>query len=104
MTLKLRAVFLLLLTAGLFARSAPLSGQIESSAPVYERGILALNQALRDLANPFTVMAVAASASDIDYGTIAYYRRRLGAKTIITLATRDETGEKGRARRFQEET
>lgn len=104
MTLKLRAVFLLLLTAGLFARSATLPARSDSSAPVYERGIVALNQALRDLGNPFTVMAVAASAADIDYGTIAYYRKRLGARTIITLATRDEAGEKGAARRFQEET
>ena len=104
MTLKLRAVFLLLLTAGLFARSAPPPARSDSSAPVFERGIIALNQALRDLGNPFTVMAVAASAADIDYGTIAFYRKRLGAKTIITLATRDETGEKGAARRFQEET
>ncbi|HEX5734589.1 MAG TPA: PIG-L family deacetylase [Blastocatellia bacterium] len=104
MTLKLRAVFLLLLMAGFFAKSASLPARSDSSAPVSERGILALNQALRDLGNPFTVMAVAASAADIDYSTIAYYRKRLGARTIITLATRDETGEKGAARRFQEET
>ena len=104
MTLKLRAVFLFLITIALFARSASPSARNDQSAPVYEKGIVALNQALRDLANPFTVMAVAASAADIDYPTIAYYRKRLGAKTIITLATRDETGEKGAARRFQEET
>lgn len=104
MTLKLRAVFPLLLTVGLFARSAALPARSDSGGPVYERGVVALNQALRDLGNPFTVMAVAASAADIDYATIAYYRKRLGAKTIITLATRDETGEKGAARRFQEET
>ncbi|HJQ69079.1 MAG TPA: PIG-L family deacetylase [Blastocatellia bacterium] len=104
MKLKLRAVFLLLMTVALLAKSAPLAAQADTSKQVYERGIVALDQALRDLSNPYTVMAVAASAGDIDYGTIAYYRKRLGAKTVITVATRDETGEKGAARRFQEET
>ena len=104
MTLKLRAVFLLLITIIFFARGVPLTARGDSTPAGHERGIVALNQSLRDLANPYTVMAIAASAADIDYGTIAYYRKRLGAKTIITLATRDETGERGSARRFQEET
>src|SRR5687768_11664702 len=104
MTLKLRAVFLLLITINFFARPLSQSARSDSTLSGYEKGIVALNQALRDLTNPFTVMAVAASAADIDYSTVAYYRKRLGARTIITLATRDETGEKGAARRFQEET
>ncbi len=69
-----------------------------------ERGLVALNQALKDLANPFIVMAVVASAADIDYPTIAYYRKKLGARCVITIATRDEAGEKGAPPAWQEET
>ncbi len=57
-----------------------------------ERGLIALNQSLRDLTNPFTVMCVAAHAEDIDFGTLAYYRKNLGARTVILLATRNEGG------------
>lgn len=57
-----------------------------------ERGIVALDQALRELANPFTVMAIAARPEDADYATLAYYRKKLGARTVILFATRGESG------------
>jgi LmbE family N-acetylglucosaminyl deacetylase len=55
-----------------------------------DRGIVALDQALRDLTNPYTVMFVAAHPLDADYGTMAYYRKRLGARVVLLLATRGE--------------
>ncbi|MEW6207202.1 MAG: PIG-L family deacetylase [Acidobacteriota bacterium] len=57
-----------------------------------ERGMIALDQLLRDLLNPFTVMCLAAHAEDIDFGTLAYYRKNLGARTVVLLATRNEGG------------
>jgi LmbE family N-acetylglucosaminyl deacetylase len=55
-----------------------------------ERGIVALDQTLRELTNPFTVMCVAASPDGIDDGTLAYYHKNLGARAVIVLATRGE--------------
>lgn len=55
-----------------------------------ERGIVALDQTLRELTNPFTVMCVAASPGEIDDGTLAYYHKKLGARAVIVLATRGE--------------
>ena len=109
---KLRFCFLFLITSTLLANSVSLFSKshaqpsaMRDAAPYgYERGAAALNQALKDLANPFAVMAVGASAADIDYQTIAYYRKKLGARCVITLATRDEAGEKGASRAWQEET
>ncbi|HXG64250.1 MAG TPA: PIG-L family deacetylase, partial [Blastocatellia bacterium] len=60
---------------------------------IEERGIVALDQFLRAMSNPFTVMCVAARADDVDYGTLAYYRKKIGARTVIVLATRGEGGE-----------
>lgn len=58
-----------------------------------ERGIVALDQALRDLGNPFTVMAVVARPEDADYAMLAHHRKKLGARTVIVFATRGESGE-----------
>jgi len=55
-----------------------------------ERGIVALDQSLRELTNPFTIVSVAAHVEDVDAGTLAYCRKKLGARTVIVLATRDE--------------
>jgi len=55
-----------------------------------ERGIVALNQSLRDLTNPFTVLSIAARPGDEDDGTLAYVRKNLGARTVILFATRGE--------------
>ena len=48
---------------------------------------MALNQALRELSNPYSVMCVAAHLSDIDWGTLAYYHKKLGARALVVLAT-----------------
>ncbi|HEV8481966.1 MAG TPA: PIG-L family deacetylase [Blastocatellia bacterium] len=59
---------------------------------VEDRGITALDQVLRELTNPYSVMCVAGSCDDVDWGTLAYYHKRLGARVILVLATR--SGEK----------
>jgi LmbE family N-acetylglucosaminyl deacetylase len=58
-----------------------------------ERGILALDQTLRELSNPFSVMFIAASPADVDEGAIAYLRRNRGARVYIIFATRGEGGD-----------
>lgn len=55
-----------------------------------ERGIVALDQSLREIANPFTVLCIAARPGDEDDGTLAYVRKKLGARTVILFATRGE--------------
>jgi LmbE family N-acetylglucosaminyl deacetylase len=55
-----------------------------------ERGVLALDQALRDLSNPYTVACMALEPGYEDQGTLAYYRRKYGSRTIIIYATRGE--------------
>jgi LmbE family N-acetylglucosaminyl deacetylase len=58
-----------------------------------ERGIIALDQALRELANPFTVMFIAADPADVDEGTLALLRRNRGARVVLVFATRGEGGD-----------
>ena len=36
-------------------------------------------------------MCVAATQEDVDWGTLAYYHRKMGARTIVVLATRTES-------------
>jgi LmbE family N-acetylglucosaminyl deacetylase len=55
-----------------------------------ERGILVLDQTLRELSNPFSVMFIATSPADVDEGAIAYLRRNRGARALIVFATRGE--------------
>ena len=56
-----------------------------------ERGLVALDQALRTITNPFTVVCVAARPGDEDDGTLAYLRKKLGARTVMLFATRGES-------------
>lgn len=58
-----------------------------------ERGIVALDQSLRELTNPFTLMTVAARPEDADYATLAYYRKKHGARTVLVFFTRGESGQ-----------
>lgn len=83
-----------LLQSGGFSRfnAAQTSSEIFRNSLEGERGLVALDQSLRGLTNPFTVMCLAAHAEDIDFGTLAYYRKNLGARTVILLATRNEGG------------
>jgi LmbE family N-acetylglucosaminyl deacetylase len=73
---------------------AQAAGSRVQTAPVEdERGIVALDQSLRDLANPYTLMCVAAHPDDADYAALALYRKKLGARTVIVIATRGESRE-----------
>ncbi|HKP85411.1 MAG TPA: PIG-L family deacetylase [Blastocatellia bacterium] len=58
-----------------------------------ERGLVALDQTLRALTNPYTVACIAAHPDDVDEDALAYYRKNLGARTVIVFATRGEGGE-----------
>src|SRR5262245_29538954 len=55
-----------------------------------ERGVVALDQALRELTNPFTVVSIAARPGDEDDGALAYVRKKLGARVVTLFATRGE--------------
>src|SRR6185436_18009814 len=93
----------LIVSLALFLRAAPdgrslengssLEGsQIESSRATVddERGIVALDQSLREITNPFTVLCLAARPGDEDDGTLAYVRKKLGARAVVLIATRGE--------------
>lgn len=74
--------------------SAPLSSQRAAATTAEdERGIVALDQTLRELANPFSVMLIAAAPDDVDEGTLAFLRRNRGARVVIVFATRGEGGD-----------
>jgi len=84
------------ITSGILFLNLPISAQSPRS-PVSdkpsvpeERGIAALDQSLRELSNPFTVMAIAARPEDADYATLAYCRKKLGARTVLVFLTRGE--------------
>lgn len=64
------------------------------SLPPEERGSVALDQALRDLTNPFTVLSIAVRPGESDDGTLALYRKSFGARTVMLFATRGETGDR----------
>src|SRR5882724_11733171 len=55
-----------------------------------ERGIVALDQSLREITNPFTVLCIAARPGDEDDGALAYVRKKLGARAVVLFATRGE--------------
>ncbi|MFY9607260.1 MAG: PIG-L family deacetylase [Blastocatellia bacterium] len=59
-----------------------------------ERGSVAVDQALQDLTNPFTVLSIAARPGETDDGTLALYRKALGARTVMLFATRGEAGDR----------
>ncbi len=61
-----------------------------AETPQDERGLVALDQALREITSPFTVLCVAARPGDEDDGALAYLRRKLGARTVMLFATRGE--------------
>src|SRR5215471_1529805 len=56
-----------------------------------ERGIISLDQTLREITNPFTVLSIAARPGDEDDGTLAYVRKKLGARVVMLFATRGES-------------
>lgn len=94
--LILSIIALLQTTAPAFAVGATTSQLTQPDAPPMvedERGILALDQTLRELSNPFSVMFIAVSPADVDEGTLAYLRRNRGARVVIVFATRGEGGD-----------
>ncbi len=98
---KMKQAFLLLTAIALLFHNVGVSaGSIEisdasASLPALEdeRGLVALDQTLRALTNPFTILAIAAHPDDVDEGTLAYYHKNFGARTVIAFATRGEGGE-----------
>src|SRR2546426_10148783 len=67
------------------AQAQPQQARIED-----ERGIVALDQSLREITNPFTVLCIAARPGDEDNGALAYVRKKLGARAVLLFATRGE--------------
>jgi LmbE family N-acetylglucosaminyl deacetylase len=65
------------------------AGRAEAQ-PDDERGLVALDQSLREITNPFTVLCIAARPGDEDDGSLAYIRKKLGARAVILYATRGE--------------
>ena len=98
LTLNMRPIAILLVSAILIFGAPRYSSSLAVAASQQttnqqvedERGIVALNQSLRDLTNPFTVLSIAARPGDEDDGTLAYVRKNLGARTVILFATRGE--------------
>lgn len=85
---KILSLLLLLIVAG---GAGALGSPDRAREPVIEeRGVVALDQALRDVSSPYTILAVAAHAEDIDRGTLAYYRKKVGARTVIVVVTRGD--------------
>jgi len=78
--------FLILLCAGISAVSETHEGWLP-------RGEVALNQAVTDLTNNMTIMCLAAHPDDEDGATLTYYRKKLGVRTAILVATRGEGGQ-----------
>ena len=68
-------------------------GRIARTGVEEERGLVALDQTLREINNPFTVLNVATHPDDIDEATLAYAHKNLGARAIIVFATRGEARE-----------
>lgn len=62
-------------------------------AAALELGEVAFQQAMKDLANDFRMMCVAAHPDDEDGATLAYYRMMHGVKTYAVIATRGEGGQ-----------
>lgn len=74
--------------------STPSSRQPDAMVTLEEeRGLVALDQTLRELANPFSVMFIAAAPDDVDEGALAFLRRQRGARVVIVFATRGEGGD-----------
>lgn len=88
------AIVLSLLAGEISPRSSSFAPQAfarHSQATIEdERGIVALDQTLREITNPFTVLSIAARPGDEDDGALAYVRKNLGARAVVLFATRGE--------------
>lgn len=91
------AVGVLLVSSMLFA-AAPAGvlarqGVAGDETSLGDRGLVAREQALLDLTNPFTVMCVACHPDDEDGLTLTLERRKFGARTVTLFATSGEGGQ-----------
>src|SRR5262249_22366824 len=68
----------------------PIDGARSASAVDDERGLVALDQALRDITNTLTVLCIAARTGDEDDAALSYLRKKLGARVVILFVTRGE--------------
>lgn len=62
-------------------------------AALADRGLVAREQAMLDLTNPFTIMCVACHPDDEDGLTLTLERRKFGARTVTLFATSGEGGQ-----------
>jgi LmbE family N-acetylglucosaminyl deacetylase len=79
-------ILLVMIFTNLAAAQSPLSPPAPPPAQL-------VYQPLLDLSFPFTVLAIAAHPDDEDSDTLAYYRTKYGARTVIVLGTRGEGGQ-----------
>jgi hypothetical protein len=56
-----------------------------------ENGVVALDQTLREITNPFTVLSVSARPGDEDDGALAYVRKKLGARAVMLFGPEAKT-------------
>ena len=101
-SIQMKIALTLIVSFALFTRAGPegrpfiqpgsFSESLQASETTVEdeRGIVALDQSLREMTNPFTVLCIAARPGDEDDGALAYVRKKLGARAVILFATRGE--------------
>jgi LmbE family N-acetylglucosaminyl deacetylase len=88
-----RAVLLLLCCAALSMAQATLARQSVAPSAEDKSERVALYQALLDVANPWTVMCVAAHPDDEDGATLTVLRRKYGVHTVTVFSTYGEGGQ-----------
>jgi LmbE family N-acetylglucosaminyl deacetylase len=72
---------------------ASINQNYTSQVPAPDRGVVALDQAEKDLGNPLVVACIAARPGDEDSSALVYCRKKLGAQTVVVFATRGEHSE-----------
>jgi LmbE family N-acetylglucosaminyl deacetylase len=60
-------------------------------------------QALLDLTFPYTIMCIAAHPDDEDSDSLAYFRAKYGARTVLVTATRGEGGQNSQGAELYED-
>jgi LmbE family N-acetylglucosaminyl deacetylase len=90
----LRGLLLLLLCAASPSIAQPARAQVVGTATnSAQDDSIALQQALLDLSNPWTVMCVAAHPDDEDGATLTVLRRKYGVHTVTVFSTYGEGGQ-----------
>jgi LmbE family N-acetylglucosaminyl deacetylase len=73
-----------------FNQSSSVAQVARSAVIEDDRGLVALDQVLREITNPFTVMCISARPGDEDDGALALVRKKLGTRVVMVFATRGE--------------